>query len=211
MKRISGFEEMSPWRYPFYILFHPIDGFQELKANKKGSMKCAIIIVLAWLLVEVFHRSFTSYDMNPYGMESQEMFRVSIMTVLMYVLACLSNWCFCTLLDGKGRLKDICVVGAYSLLPYVIVRLVTVMLSWVLVTDEQVMLTYALVLSEIWCALMIIVGLGEIHEYTLKKVFLSIFLTIVGIIIMLFLSLVVIMLLQQLYFFVATVSFELKY
>ncbi len=210
MKR-SGFETMNPWRYPFYILLHPFDGFQEMRANKKGSLMIATIIICCWMMVEVMHRSFTDFDMNPFDPENTSLLRVMLITAVMYLMACVSNWCFCTLLDGKGRLKDILVVGAYSLLPYVIVRFVTIVLSHLLVGSEQMLLTYCVVISEIWVALMIVAGLQEIHEYSLKKVLLSLFLTIIGIIIILFLALAFVRLFEKLYFFVATVIFELRY
>ena len=44
MKR-TGFDTMSPYLYPFYIMRHPRDGFLELKANKKGSSIVVAIIV----------------------------------------------------------------------------------------------------------------------------------------------------------------------
>ncbi len=210
MKR-SGFDTMSPYRYPFYILLHPIDGYQEMRMNRKGSLTAAMLIVLSWLAVELFYRSMTSYDMNPFDVKNMLVFRVALITVLMYVMACISNWCFCTLLDGKGKMRDIFIVGAYSLLPYVLVRFATVFLSWIMVGDEQMLLTYAVIISEVWCGISLIVGLQEIHEYSLKRVFLSLLLTVVGIIIMLFLSLVVVMLFQKLYYFVATVIFEIRY
>lgn len=210
MKR-SGFETMSPYRYPFYILFHPIDGFQEMRANKKGSLLMATIIVSCWMLVEVMHRTFTDFDMNAFDPENTSLLRVALITVVMYLMACVSNWCFCTLLDGKGKLKDIFVVGAYSLLPYVIVRFITILLSHIFVGSEQMLLTYCVVLSEVWCAFMVVAGLQEIHEYSLKKVFFSLFLTVVGIIIILFLALAFVQLFEKLYFFFATIILELRY
>ncbi len=210
MKR-SGFETMSPYRYPFYILFHPIDGFQELRANKKGSLFIATLIICCWMLVEVLHRSFTDFDMNAFDPESTSLLRVALITVVMYLMACVSNWCFCTLLDGKGKLKDILVVGAYSLLPYVIVRFITIFVSHLLVGSEQMLLTYCVVISEVWTAFMIIAGLQEIHEYSLKKVLFSLFLTVVGIIIILFLALAFVQLFEKLYFFFATIILELRY
>lgn len=202
---------MSPYRYPFYILFHPIDGFQEMRANKKSSLLMTTMIIICWMLVEVLHRTFTDFDMNAFDPENTSLLRVMLITAVMYLMACVSNWCFCTLLDGKGKLKDILVVGAYSLLPYVIVRFITIFLSHVFVGSEQMLLNYCVVLSEVWCAFMVIVGLQEIHEYSLKKVFFSLFLTIVGIIIILFLALAFVQLFEKLYFFFATIILELRY
>ncbi|MBO5197503.1 MAG: YIP1 family protein [Lachnospiraceae bacterium] len=210
MKR-SGFQEMSPYRYPFYTILHPRDGFQEMKFNKKGSMTVMLMILAAWLFVELFYRSAMAFDMNPFIYQDVSLLRVAVITIIMYVMVCLSNWCFCTLLDGKGKLKDICIVASYSLLPYIIVRFVTVLLSVVMTGEEQMILDYLVILSQVWCFAMAYTGLQEIHEYSFKKTLMSIVLTLVGVVIMFFISILLIMLLQQLYNFIVTVTFELRY
>jgi len=126
-------------------------------------------------------------------------------------MLCVSNWCFCTLLDGKGKLKEIFMVTAYALVPYIIVRFVTVLLSMVMLNDEQILLNYCVLLAQLWGFVMAFTGLSEIHEYGFKKTLLSLVLTAIGVIIMLFISLMLIMLFQQVYKFVTTVAIELAY
>ena len=210
MKR-TGFDTMSPYLYPFYILLHPRDGFLELKANKKGSSTVVAIIVALWLCVELFQRSFTGFDMNTFKPEETSLLRTAVITVMIFFIVCTSNWCFCTLLDGKGRLQDICVVAAYALVPYVIVRFLATCGSWILAGDEQVFLTYAIVVSEVWAFFIAFSGLQEIHEYSFMKTILAILLTVVGLIIMLFILLTLMLLVQQFYFFVVSIYFELVY
>ncbi len=202
---------MSPFAYPFYICRHPRDGFLELRANKKGSSTVVLITVLLWLFVELFYRVATGYDMNQFEAADTSLLRTAVVTVLMFVMVCLSNWCICTLMEGKGRMIDICVVAANALVPYIIVRFITTILSWVLAGDEQVFLTYAVVVSEIWGAMIAFSGLQEMHEYSFIKTIYSIILTIVALIIMFFIVLMVLILFEQLYFFVVTVIFELRY
>ena len=210
MKR-TGFDTMSPWLYPFYICRHPRDGFLELKANKKGSTAVVLVTVLLWLFVELFYRVASGFDMNSFNAEDTSLLRTAVTTVLMFVMVCLSNWCICTLMDGKGKVKDICVVAANALVPYIIVRILTTMLSWTLAGDEQVFLTYAVVVAEIWGALIAFSGLQEIHEYSFAKTILAIVLTIACLIIMFFITLMLLILFEQLYFFVTTLIFELRY
>lgn len=211
MKKRTGFDTMSPYLYPFYICRHPRDGFLELKANKKGSVNVMLITVAAWLFVELFYRVATGYDMNTFESEDSSLLRTAVTTVVMFAMICLSNWCICTLMDGKGKLKDIGVVVANALVPYIIVRFITTCLSWVLAGDEQVFLSYAVTVAWIWAALIAFSGLQEIHEYTFAKTILSIFLTIVCLIIMFFLALMLLILFQQLYSFFATLIFEIRY
>ena len=210
MKR-TGFDTMIPYLYTFYIIKHPRDGFLELKANKKGSTAVVMITVVLWLFVELFYRTATGYDMNQFNAADMSLLRTAVVTVIMFVMVCLSNWCICTLMDGKGKLKDICVVAANALLPYIIVRFLTTMLSWVLAGDEQVFLTYAVVVSELWGAVIAFSGLQEIHEYSFVKTIYAIGLTIVCLIIMFFITLMLLILFEQVYYFAATVVFELRY
>ena len=210
MKR-TGFDTMSPYLYPFYICRHPRDGFLELRANKKGSSTVVFITVALWLFVELFYRVATSFDMNQFNAADASLLRTAVVTVIMFVMVCLSNWCICTLMEGKGKLIDICVVAANALVPYIIVRFLTTILSWVLAGDEQIFLTYAITVSQIWGAIIAFGGLQEMHEYTFAKTILSVVLTIAALIIMFFIALMLLILFQQLYFFVVTVMYELRY
>ena len=169
MKKRTGFDTMSPYLYPFYICRHPRDGFLELKANKKGSSLVVFITVVLWLFVELFYRVATDFDMNQFKAADMSLLRTAIVTVAMFLMVCISNWCICTLIDGKGKLKDICVVAANSLVPYIIVRFITTLLSMVLAGDEQVFLTYAVTVAEIWGVMIAFSGLQEIHEYSFIK------------------------------------------
>lgn len=210
MKR-TGFDTMSPYAYPFYICMHPRDGFLELKANKKSSLSVVSIILALWLAVEVIRRTATGYDLNNYNPEDASLLRTAVITIIIYFMVCLSNWCFCTLLDGKGRLRDICVVVSYALVPYIIVRAITIPLSHVFTGNEGVFLNYAVIIAEIWCAFIAFSGLEEIHEYSIPKTVLAVVLTFVGLVIMLFIALMLLMLFQQVYFFIVTIIFEAKY
>ena len=119
--------------------------------------------------------------------------------------------CVCTLMEGKGKLKDICVVAANALVPYIIARFVTTVLSWVLAGDEQIFLTYAVVVAEVWGAIIAFSGLQEMHEYSFAKTIYSIVLTIACLIIMFFIILMLLILFEQLYYFIVTVMFEIRY
>lgn len=211
MKKRTGFDTMSPYLYPFYICRHPKDGFLELKANKKGSPTIVVITVALWLFVELFYRAATGFDMNQFNADDMSLLRTAVVTVAMFLMVCISNWCICTLMEGKGKLLDICVVGANALVPYIFVRFLTTILSWVFAGDEQVFLNYAVIVAELWGVLIAFSGLQEIHEYTFLKTIYAIGLTIVCLIIMFFIVLMLLILFEQLYFFITTVVFELRY
>ena len=210
-KKRSGFVEMSPWLYPVYIWFHPHDGFQELKFNKKGSLGIALLAIFAWVVVELFFRSYTDFDFNRFGESDLSLFNVLVMTAFTFGLGVVSNWCFCTLLDGKGRVKDIIIAGAYGIMPYVIARFIYSLLSHVVATEAASMLNYALVLCMIWSFCIIFKGLMEMHEYTFKRTILSVVLTVLGGLIFFFVLTLFATILEQFIDFLNQIYLEIRF
>lgn len=210
MKR-SGFQTMSPYAYPFYTMIHPKDGFQEMKMNHKGSVSVTVLIISVYILVQILYRKLVDFDLNSYNAEEISSFRVVIIMAATFFIVTASNWCFCTLLDGKGKYKDICYVAACAVLPMMIMQVLAIAASQFFTLNENIILQYPMLVSQGWSLLLFFVGLSEIHDYSAKKTFFSLLLTVVGIFIILFLSLLLVTLFQQLYYFVATIIFELKY
>ena len=210
MKR-SGFQTMSPYVYPFYIMTHPKDGFQEMKMNKKSSLSVTVLIVLAYVLVDMLYRKYVDYDVNGYDPDQISAARVMFLNTVTFFIVTASNWCFCTLLDGKGKYRDIFYVAACSVLPMLIMNTITIILSYFFSMNVSIILQYPGILAKVWSLLLFAVGLSEIHDYSMRKTLLSLVLTVVGILVILFLAMLVVSMFQNLYFFLVTVGFELKY
>lgn len=206
----GNYASMSKTAYLFYILRHPFDGYQELKNNNKFSMLRANILLGLWVLLSILNWGYIDYDFRT-NFEDVQLIFVLGTTVFLFAMSVLSNWSFCTLLDGKGRFKEIWVVCAYALLPYLICGYIRVFLSFFMVIDEAVFLTYLQSVALLWSFFLIVVGLSALHEYEIKKTLASILLTIVGDMIIIFLMVLVSGLVTQIYNFFATVVSEIYY
>ena len=207
----TSFAKMSKLQYPFYIIFHPFDGFQELKYNKKGSFLYALFFLVLWYVSEIISRSATDFAFNTYRADQIDIRTIFIMTIAMFVVAVISNWCFSTFMDGKGTLVDIFTAGAYCLIPMIGTSLLCTILSQGLVGDEAGFLNAIEILGIAWSAFMIIAAVQEIHDFNFGQTVAMIFLTVLGIIIMLFLGFLVYSLVQQVIMFVVNFSYELIY
>lgn len=209
MKR-SGFDIMSKWEYVWYILLHPSDGFQEMKYHNKGSIPIVCSILFLFFLEEAYRKLGTSFDFNSYSPESASLIMLVFTTIILFLIVVISNWCFCTLLDGKGSFKNICVVSAYALIPYILISFVVVTLTKFLTLNEGGFLKYITILSGIWSFFIAFCGLKTIHEYSFKKTILSVILTFFGTLIILFISFLIVMLFQQLFIFINTIWIEVS-
>ena len=202
MRRPGYYSLMSKYLYPFYILIHPADGFREMKVNNKFSMRFANGILALWVLLGILDWGYVDFDFKITARQldgNVNIFQVLLTSVLIFAISVVSNWCFCTLMDGKGRMKEIWVAGAYAMMPYVALGILRVGLTHVMVSGEAVYLTY-----------LNVIGLMSIHDYSGPKTLMSIFLTLCGVLIIAFLVVLVSGLATQIYSFFATIYYELK-
>ena len=209
--RAEKYRTMSKLLYPLYNMVHPIDGFQEMKYNRKDSLPVALLILLIWFFSSVIGWRYTGFDFNVFREDQLNIMLVLAKTILLFALLAISNWAFCTLMDGKGRFREICIYGSYAALPHILISLAIVVFSKVLTLEEGILLTYLRVIGLIWTAVLLITALVVLHEYTIKKAVYSILLSILGVLIILFLMVLVYTLIQQLIYFILGVGYEIMY
>ena len=195
---------------PIYVLMHPVDGFEQFRNRNIQSVPIAMVLVVAWFLVKVVQFFCTGFAFNSSRAIDYDFFANVISTVGLYVLFIIANWAVCTLLNGKGRMKEILCVVAYALTPMLITSLINVVLSNTLTLDEQSFISIINVLGLLWSAIVLLLGLYTIHQYSFGGTLGSTLLTILGMAIIALLVILFFTLLQQCYAFVLSIISELK-
>ena len=117
--------------YPWYVIAHPVKGFSEMKTEKKGKMWVSIVILALFVLEEIVAYKYTGIG-STNKINDQTKFssiNILIFTVLPVVLITVSNWSVTTLMNGKGKMKEIFIMICYSLLPFVTLNFIKVLLS----------------------------------------------------------------------------------
>ena len=189
-------------QYSLNLIFHPFKGFWDLKHEKKGNVYSAWVIVCLLSVLLILRRQFTGFILNFNKQNEMNVF-VEILSVLAPLgLWCLSNWCITTLVDGEGSLKDIFITTAYALTPVVLINIPMLLLSNVMILEETVFYTVLDALSVLWAALLILIGIMTVHQFTMPKTIATIAVAVVGMIIILFLILLFVSIIQQIVSFV---------
>ena len=116
-----GLCNQSP--YAKHVIFHPYDGFWDLKHEKRGTLRAALTIVGLVAVTYVVMRQYTGFIFNP-----RDLSRLNVIVELLSVLApfflwAVVNWALTTLMDGKGTFRDIIIATAYALVPFVLINL----------------------------------------------------------------------------------------
>ncbi len=200
----------TKWGMPIYVLMHPVDGFEQFRNRNIHSVPIAIGLVIAWFLVKVVQFFGTGFAFNENRAIDYDFFANIISTVGLYVLFIIANWAVCTLLNGKGRMKEIICVVAYALTPMLLTTLLNVVLSNTMTLDEQSFISIINVVGILWSAIILLLGLYTIHQYSFGGTIGSTLLTLLGMAVIALLIILFFTLLQQCYAFVLSIISELK-
>jgi hypothetical protein len=196
--------------FPWYILSHPFDGFYELKYGGKGLLKVATLYLVLESTMSILQFRYTGFLFNTFNQEEFNYIRQILLSLLPLIVFVIANWSITTLMDGKGKFKDIYLVVGYALFLKVYLSLFAIVLSNVLTIDEAFFYYGVQTLGFGILIAYGFLGILVVHEYTLTKTFLTIGLTMVSAGLIIFLSLLAFSLMQQIYVFIITIYRELS-
>ena len=205
----KGLLSSEKWKYLFYTVNHPTDGFYWIRHQDRGSVGIAVLLVILYAACFSMNRIYASFvvnDIEPRTVNSiAELFGVGIL----YLVLCVGNWSVTCLMDGEGRFKDIVIAIGYSLLPAIVTTVRATVISQVVAENEEAFYSILMGVGMAYTVIMMLIGIMQIHNYTLGKTLVTLFLTILAVLIILFLALLVINFITQVYSFLRSIYIEL--
>jgi hypothetical protein len=190
-------EIIAGLRYSLYLIFHPMNGFWDLKHEKKGNIKSAFILISMVVLIFILRNNLTGFLIKGNQYKEVNLFFDVCGIIIPFALWCISSWCITTLLEGEGTIKDIIIATAYMLVPIILLNIPMLILSRLMINEE---LTYYYLLdsiSLIWSLFLLITGTMTLHQFSLKKTILILMLTLIGVCIIFALTILFFALVQQ--------------
>ena len=200
---------MNDCYYVFRTMLHPIDSFWELKFQKKSRTWVSVVILLVFFMATLFERQVRAFSFNSAANTPLDMMYQIRIVVLPVVLFCLSNWAITTLMDGKGNMKDIFMVVCYALVPLGIFKVVAAIVSQVMSLEEDIYLYLLDYCGIIWFAIILVVGIMTVHQYSLKKTVATFLLTVAAAAVIIFVVLLFMSLFQEIFGFAYTIYREI--
>jgi low temperature requirement protein LtrA len=129
--------------------------------------------------------------------------------LIFYLLLCVSNWSITCLMSGEGRLKDIAIAVGYGTVPITVSMILATIVSQFLADNEQAFYTLILVVGIAYGVIMMLIGIMQVHNYTLGKTLITLILTFIALLIIVFLILLLSNLLGMVYNFFHSIYTEL--
>ena len=196
--------------YVFHVIFHPFDGFWDLKHEKRGSVRAAATFLGLTILAFYYQSIGQGYVVNPEG-GFMTLFGVILSVGLPVMLWIVGNWCLTTLFEGEGSLKDIFIATCYSLMPVVLIYIPVTIASNFILADEAKILTLLTTFAFIWVGLLLFFGMMVTHDYSMGKNVGTVLGTILAMICIMFVAILFSTLLSKLVSFVTNIVTELRF
>ena len=196
--------------YGFWVIFHPFDGFWDLKHEKRGSVRGAFFYIGMTILAFTYKSVGSSYLVNPYNSYMNILATITSIMVP-FLLWAAANWCLTTLFDGEGSFKDIFIATGYALVPIPLFMFPITICTHFLTLAEVSILNLLLTFSFIWVGLLIVFGSMVTHDYTFGKNLIMCVCTIVGMAFIMFVAVLFSGLANNIVSFVTAIVVEISY
>lgn len=198
-------------KYPWYVMIHPFDGFWDLKNEKRGRIWVSTMLILLTIIAMTLERGLSGFAVS-----STPDFPVDLIYELKLVLVPIAlflvgNMSITTLMDGKGSFKDLYIATGYALMPLIVIKFITVIMSNFLSQDEMMFLGLLSGIAIIWTGFLIFSALLSIHEYTVGKTVGTVAITAVSMVIICFICVLFFSLFSEITGFLYTVIREMRY
>ncbi len=196
-------------QFPVRIMSHPVQAYTEFKEDKKAKMSVGLIMLLLASVVSMVKYLYTGPVLNVNDPTKFNSLTTIIYTICPVIVLSIANWSVTTLMNGKGKMKEIFMMGCYSYFPVIITGIIGVIASNFVTEDEALLVTLLYIIGYFLMAYMIFMGLICLHEYGILKTFATIFATVIATCIIAFVALLIFDLSQQIYGFVYSLYKEI--
>ena len=199
--------------YCCYCLSHPFEGFFRMKEDKRKQSVAAAIILYAFLVFSaIAKQQLTSYMFANVEVQlTLDVLKMTISTILPYMLWVGSSWCYTSLMDGEGNLKDIFCATAVAAIPVIAVNIVLIPLSYLMTSDESNLYDFISAIGTILMLAYMFLSMMSTQQYSVLKAIGTAILTVVGMAVIAFVVILFFYLIQQVWGFISSVFSEISY
>lgn len=199
------------WKYFWYTMTHPMDGFYWIRHKDYGSVPIAILMVVLFSISFSLNRLFSSFVVNDIDKRDVNSLTELLGVAMFFLLVCVGNWSITCLMNGEGRFKDIIIAVGYGITPATIGLTIATIVSQFLADNEQAFFGLITAIGIALAVLLILIGIMQVHNYTLGKTLLTLLLTFLAVLIIIFLVLLLISLVGQVITFFKSIYMELVF
>ena len=194
------------------IMKHPIDGFEEIRYENKGSYADAIIIMILYAVISVASVYAESFIYrNGASLDTVNPLITILISFLPWIVVCVVNYGVTTIMYGEGRFRDVIIGGAYCHGPLMLLSLPYALLTHLLTLNESGIYNIIGTLIYIYTVILVYFCIKGVHGFHPVKAFIVFLLTLVGVAAVALLFFIVYGLAAQMFDFIIQFGKEMIY
>lgn len=151
------------------VPFHPIQAFNALKYQNTASVPLAVLFVVLFYLATVSQDLYGGFMYVITDTSNYNSLFTLIGSVGILLLWVIVNWGICILNEGKGSLKEVFTMSCYSMTPLIVYSVIYTVASHVIPSTGDSAFTILSTIMFIYTALLLLLGMTVVHEYTFFK------------------------------------------
>lgn len=194
-----------------FMIRHPIDGVYYLKIGQRGSLGGAAILYGLSLVVYMVSKGLMSFLFGGGYSHRSSPLAVFLIAFVPLVLFVSGSYLISSVNDGEGSKKQVFIVFGYCLSPYVVFWPILTLVSHVLTLKEIFVCDLLAFLIIGYAALMIVIAIKELHDYSIRKTMSNIFLTFFFMVVAILAVIILYILWRELISFVSSIFEEVRY
>lgn len=109
--------------YAFHVICHPLDGFWDLKYEKRGRAWVSTLFIILTVATFALGKSLTGFSLSKtVGQPLDWIYELKFVLVPL-ALFLVANVAITTLMEGKGTFRELYTAAGYTLLPLILIRI----------------------------------------------------------------------------------------
>lgn len=202
---------IATFRLMRQVLVHPIDFFHDIQEPGRIRWRDAIIVMALTYIARMVAILATGY-----AFETREPYEISFLHEFIWMIApwltwTVANWAVSAILEGEGKFKEVFVGSAFAFVPYAIFIVPITLMTNFIALDEDSIYNFLINFTIYWVGWLLLLKVRIIHDFEIVKMLWITFLSIVGVLIIWFVSILMFGLMNQLINFVVDLFKEINF
>jgi hypothetical protein len=149
------------------VLFHPADGFRELRGYRSFTSAC--ILLLLTFAVRVVSILITSFHMTSLQPEDANIFLEVIRIIFPLLSWAVCSYLITSIMDGESFFGNVFLAVSYSMVPYIVFTLPIAALTLLLTRDELYIYITLNSIVWLWVGVLFVINIAVMNDYSFKK------------------------------------------
>lgn len=211
VKKTDDNKFLSGIKFAWYYMRHPVDGSYGIAREGRGMVSVANVLLVIFTAEYIVMKYLCGFLWKKVREGEYEIMSDIGIILAAVIGVTLCSYLISTINDGESTVKKLYCMFVYSLTPYITFIPVAFIFSHVLTKNEGFLVTLVMLLAITWCAILMLIGIKEVNNYTGKETAKVVALTVFAALILVLLIFIIYVLWAQMFEFISALFGEVVY